>query len=213
MARSRITLEDGAYLELYEGFLSSAETPALFAALMNEVPFAQRAIRIYGREVMQPRLVAWVGEPEAVYTYSGTLHVPSSFGATLLALRERVAEACAAPFNSVLCNLYRNGQDAMGMHSDKEPELGSDPIIASLSLGASRRFVLRHRSAPSGPRVKEGGANQHPPVDLVLNDGSLLVMRGTTQSVYRHGLPRERAVTEPRINLTFRHTDASLRRS
>lgn len=197
-----MTLEDGAQLELDETFLSVAESAALFHALMHEVPFAERAIRVYGREVLQPRLVAWVGEPEAVYVYSGTEHLPSPFGPTLAGLRERVAAACQTRFNSVLCNLYRSGQDTMGMHADKEPELGPEPVIASLSLGAPRLFVLRHR-----------GGKRHAPVDLTLGDGSLLVMRGTTQRFYRHGVPRQRKVHEPRINLTFRliHPRASIR--
>jgi len=198
----RLTLDHGAWLELFEPFLARDDTPALFAALMHEVPFEARAIRLFGREVMQPRLVAWVGDAEAVYQYSGMQYVPTPFGPTLQALRGRVQAACQTRFNSVLCNLYRDGQDAMGMHSDREPELGPNPIIASLSLGESRRFVLRHRQGKS-----------HTQADLLLTDGSLLVMRGTTQQVYRHGLPRARRVTGPRINLTFRYTDARLRRT
>jgi alkylated DNA repair dioxygenase AlkB len=188
----RIDLDDGAWLDLAQGVVASAETQALFAALMAEVPFAQRPIRIFGRDVMQPRLTAWMGEPVAVYTYSGTRHVPAPFGPVMSALRERVCEATGERFNSVLCNLYRNGTDAMGMHSDSEPELGELPVIASLSLGATRRFTLRHRVH------KQRG------VELALENGSLLVMRGTTQRFYKHGVPREPKVQLPRINLTFR---------
>lgn len=196
----RITLDDGAYLDLYERFLTE-EAGALFRALHHELPFAQRTIRIYGKEVLQPRLVAWVGEPEALYRYSGTVHEPAPFGPVLRALCSRVSACVQAPFNSVLCNLYRDGQDAMGMHADNEPELGDEPVIASLSLGAPRRFVLRHRQAG------------HTQADLTLTDGSLLVMRGTTQRFYKHGLPRQRSVHLPRMNLTFRHTDAARARS
>lgn len=192
-APHRIELDDGAYCELYPSWLSAEASRASYAALLAEVPFAQRAIRVFGREVLQPRLVAWVGAPEAVYRYSGTTHAPEPFGPHLRALRDRVARDAGESFNSVLCNLYRDGKDAMGMHSDREPELGPAPVIASLSLGASRRFLLRHR--------KGRGRRQ---VDLVLEDGSLLVMRGTIQQHYRHGIPREPGVREPRINLTFR---------
>jgi alkylated DNA repair dioxygenase AlkB len=143
--------------------------------------------------VLQPRLVAWVGEPDAVYRYSGTTHVPEPFGPALRALRDRVARVAGERFNSVLCNLYRDGNDAMGMHSDSEPELGPAPVIASLSLGAARRLQLRHR--------KGKGRRQ---LDLQLEHGSLLILRGSIQQHYRHGIPREPAVTEPRINLTFR---------
>lgn len=189
----RIELDDGAYCELYPHWLSADAARASFDALLREVPFAQRAIRVFGREVLQPRLVAWVGEPDAIYRYSGTTHVPEPFGPALSALRERVGREAGERFNSVLCNLYRDGKDAMGMHSDREPELGPAPVIASLSLGAARRFQLRHR---------KGKARRQ--LDLLLEHGSLLIMRGTTQQHYRHGIPREPAVTEPRINLTFR---------
>jgi alkylated DNA repair dioxygenase AlkB len=189
----RIELEDGAYCELFTGWLSPEESRASFAALLDEVPFAERPIRIFGREVLQPRLVAWVGEPEAIYQYSGTTHLPVPFGPALRGLRDRVGIQAAVRFNSVLCNLYRDGRDAMGMHSDREPELGPTPVIASLSLGTPRRFRLRHR------KDKHRAA-----ADLVLEDGSLLIMRGSTQQHYRHGVPREPAVTSPRINLTFR---------
>jgi alkylated DNA repair dioxygenase AlkB len=192
-AARRIELADGAYCELFPRWLSEGESRASYAALLVEVPFAQRAIRVFGREVLQPRLVAWVGEPDAVYRYSGTTHVPEPFGPALRALRDRVARVAGERFNSVLCNLYRDGNDAMGMHSDREPELGPEPLIASLSLGAPRRFQLRHRKGKG-----------HAPLDLVLEDGSLLIMRGPIQQHYRHGVPREPAVSEPRINLTFR---------
>jgi alkylated DNA repair dioxygenase AlkB len=190
----RIELEDGGYCELFPRWLSAEAARQSFHTLLAEVPFAQRAIRVFGREVLQPRLVAWVGEPDAVYRYSGTTHVPEPFGPHLRALRDGVAGTVGMRFNSVLCNLYRDGKDAMGMHSDREPELGPAPVIASLSLGAARRFQLRHRKGKARKQL-----------DLVLEDGSLLVMRGTIQQHYRHGIPRAAAVTEPRINLTFRY--------
>lgn len=188
-----IRLSAGAYCELHEGFVAANETHALFVALEREVPFAQRPIVVFGRQVMQPRLTAWIGDPEAVYRYSNVSHEPLPFGPTLSALRTQVSTATGLTFNSVLCNLYRDGDDAMGMHSDSEPELGPDPVIASLSLGAERRFVLKAR------QPKDALAH-----NLTLTDGSLLVMRGTLQREFKHGIPRERAVTQPRINLTFR---------
>jgi alkylated DNA repair dioxygenase AlkB len=107
-------------------------------------------------------------------------------------LRTRLEPLCRVEHNSVLCNRYRDGRDAMGWHSDDEPELGPEPVIASLSFGAARRFRLRHRRA--------AGIG----VDLELAPGSLLVMAGATQANYRHALPRSARVTAPRINLTFR---------
>jgi alkylated DNA repair dioxygenase AlkB len=188
-----IRLSAGAFCELHEGFVASGETRALFDALRAEVPFAQRPIVVFGREVMQPRLTAWIGDPEAVYRYSNVVHEPLPFGPTLAALRARISAFAEVPFNSVLCNLYRDGDDAMGMHSDSEPELGLEPVIASLSLGAERRFVLKAK------RPKDALAHS-----LTLVDGSLLVMRGTLQREFKHGIPRERGLDQPRMNLTFR---------
>jgi alkylated DNA repair dioxygenase AlkB len=197
MVWQRFDLGPGSFCELWEGFVGPGEEAPLLAALCAELPLEARTIRVFGREVLQPRLVAWVGDAEAVYTYSGTRHEPLPWTPSLSRLRERVIEATGAPFNSVLCNLYRDGKDAMGMHADAEPELGPQPVIASLSLGAARRFMLRHRR----------GA-QRGKLDLRLGGGALLVMRGETQEHFRHGIPREPAVTQPRLNLTFRQIRA-----
>jgi alkylated DNA repair dioxygenase AlkB len=193
MTWQRIDLGPDSFCELWEGFIAAGEEAGLMAALCVELPLEARTIRVFGREVLQPRLVAWVGDREAVYTYSGTRHEPLPWTPTLAMIRDRVVEATGERFNSVLCNLYRDGKDAMGMHADAEPELGPDPVIASLSLGAARRFMIRHR------RGAERGK-----VDLKLGGGALLVMRGQTQRHFRHGIPREPAVTQPRLNLTFR---------
>lgn len=187
----RIDLGEGAYLELHETWLHDAD--GCFEALLDELPWEARTIRLFGREVLQPRLTAWVGEPEAVYTYSGTRHTPLPWTPTLATLRARLTAELGLPLNSVLCNLYRDGRDAMGMHSDDEPELGAEPVVVSLSLGATRRFLLRHRRGPERGKL-----------DLALRHGSLLVMRGPTQRLYRHGVPREPRLSAPRINLTFR---------
>ena len=188
----QIDLGEGALLDLYERWLPDA--PTVMAALLAEIPWEARAIRVFGRTLMQPRLVAWLGDPEAVYTYSGVRHVPLPLTPQVAGLRVRLVRELGLPFNGVLCNLYRDGNDAMGMHSDSEPELGPEPVVASLSVGATRRFVLRH---------KRGSARGK--LDLPLESGSLLVMRGTTQRTYRHGIPRVRTPSGPRVNLTFRH--------
>jgi len=189
----RIELGEGAYLEWFEGWIEPVEAARTLCDLLGEVPWAARPIRIFGREVLQPRLVSWHGEPEAEYTYSGVLQQPLAFTPTLTRLRERLSAELALPFNSVLCNLYRDGRDSMGMHSDAEPELGENPIVASLSFGAARKFTLRHRRGPA-----------HGKRDVWLTSGSLLVMRGTTQHVYRHGVPKVIGTLGPRVNLTFR---------
>ncbi len=155
------------------------------------MPFAPETIRLFGRPVTVPRLVSWHGDPGTAYVYSGTRHEPLPWTPLLRDLCGRAARRAGTAFNSVLANLYRDGADAMGWHSDDEPELGPDPVIASLSLGAARRFRLKPR---------RGGE----PRELLLTDGSLLVMGPGVQAGWRHCIPRQTGVREPRINLTFR---------
>ena len=178
-------------------FLPAAEADALLAQLTAEVAWEQRSIRLFGQEIPQPRLTAWYGDPAARYTYSGLAWEPRPWTKTLLTLRQRVEAAASARFNSVLLNLYRDGRDSMGWHADDEPELGSTPAIASLSLGAARRFRLRPRAGLA-----------HPPLGLDLPGGSLLLMRGATQQHWQHALPKTSRPTGPRLNLTFRWVGA-----
>jgi alkylated DNA repair dioxygenase AlkB len=189
---SRISLADGGTLVLEEGWLEPRVAGELFAGLRDEIAWRHERIRIRGREYMQPRLVAWFGDPEASYTYSGLKLSPEPWPARLASLRARLERDTGAEFNSVLCNLYRNGEDSMGMHADDERELGPSPVIASVSLGAVRRFVMRHKKDASER------------LDLDLPHGSLLVMAGTTQHFWRHGVPKQRSVAASRVNLTFR---------
>src|SRR5690606_32806891 len=121
------------------------EAGALRQALLDEVAWEVQRIRVFGREVESPRLSCWIGDADARYRYSGTDFVPHAWPPSLAGLRERLALTAGGSFNSVLLNRYRDGRDAMGWHSDDEPELGVRPLIASLSLGAPRRFVFRHR--------------------------------------------------------------------
>ena len=188
---TRFVLDDGGMLVLHEGWLQPHEARAAFAELGGATPWKSESIRIAGRLVPVPRLTAWYGDPGATYTYSGLRNEPLPWTLLLDDLRARAGDAAGVAFNSVLLNRYRDGRDSMGWHADDERELGPAPVIASLSLGASRRFVLRH--------VTKRGRS----LTLVLRDGSLLVMGGTTQHFYRHAVPKEDAVGE-RINLTFR---------
>lgn len=189
----RIELGEGAWLELSSTWLHADEAEHAHESLTREVPWEERAIRVFGRQVVQPRLVSFHGDPDAAYRYSGVLHEPRAWTPTLARLRDRLRAELALPLNSVLCNLYRDGRDSMGMHSDAERELGKDPVVVSVSLGAARKFALRHRAGPERGKL-----------DLTLASGSLLVMRGTTQHVYRHGVPKQRQLHAARINLTFR---------
>jgi len=170
-----------------------------FEQLHTEVPWERHRLKLFGREIDAPRLSCWIGDRDAVYTYSGTRFVPHAWTPACAQLRSRVNALCSERYNSVLCNLYRSGLDSMGWHSDNEPELGPRPTIASLSFGASRRFRLRHRRDPTLR------------LELELPSGSLLLMAGATQENYRHDLPKTARKVDARINLTFRAVGTGLR--
>jgi alkylated DNA repair dioxygenase AlkB len=184
-----IPLEDGdlAWLPQLPFPLSNAE---VLARLIAETPWRADTIVVYGKRYLQPRLTAWYGE--ASYTYSGLTLDPLPLTPLLEQLRRTVEAVSGHRYNSVLLNHYRNGQDSMGMHSDDEPELGKNPVIASLSFGATRSFLLRHKTRDLGRKIE-------------LTDGSLLVMRGCTQHNWLHGINKTAKLIESRLNLTFRY--------
>lgn len=184
-----------ADVSLAPHFLTPAEAAALLTELTAAVPWRHEPIKLFGQEVLQPRLTAWYGDAGATYRYSGLQLEPLPWLPVLQELRQRVQAAAGVAFNSVLLNLYRHGQDSMGWHADDEPELGPNPVIASLSLGATRRFRLRPRP---------GADFAHAPVGLELSSGSLLLMRGETQHHWQHAVPKTTRPTAPRLNLTFR---------
>jgi len=174
-----------------EDFIPAEEADLLLILLREELDWQAESIRIAGREIQVPRLVCWYGDTQAHYRYSGVDHRPLPWTTALQALRVRVETRCQRRLNSVLCNLYRDGRDSMGWHADNERELGSNPFIASLSLGAERRFDLRHNRT---------GEVLH----LPLTHGSLLLMGGSLQHYWRHRIAKQSGIVEPRINLTFR---------
>ena len=186
----RLPLPD-ADVRLDRAWLAPAEAADLFDALLAAVPWENHPVRLFGREHPAPRLSCWIGDPQARYRYSGLVREPRPWTPQLAALRDRLQATLDTRFDSVLANLYRDGRDAMGWHADDEPELGPLPVIASISLGATRRFVLRHRDG--APRLA-----------LDLPPGSLLCMQGATQAHYRHALMRTARAVGPRINLTYR---------
>ena len=188
----RLPLADGR-LELWPRIGSADETARWHAALLAEIDWQTEHVTIFGERRLVPRLVAWHADPEASYRYSGTAHEPRAWTPVLSELRHRIATFVDVRFNSVLLNLYRDGNDGMGWHADDEPELGREPAIASLSLGAVRRFRLRHRRL----------ADQR--LDIDLPHGSLLLMSGALQHHWLHALPKTRRPCAPRINLTWRH--------
>jgi alkylated DNA repair dioxygenase AlkB len=186
-----IPLAHGAWLEYEPQWLPHDEADETLAALRDELEWEQREIVIFGRRIVQPRLIAWAGD--LGYRYSGQTLEPRPFTPAVQGLLTRVNERAGVRFNHVLANRYRGGDDSMGLHADDEPELGPDPVVAIVSLGAARRFVLK-------PRRKAAGS----PHQFQLGDGALLVMGGTCQRHYVHGVPREAGVHGERISLTFR---------
>lgn len=190
----RIDLAGGGWIEVWPRLVG--DDRAWLARLRDELPLGSEEYVIGGRTVTAPRLVSWHGDEGTAYAYSGVRHAPAPWTPGLAEMRALVQATTGLTFNAVLANYYRDGRDSMGWHADAEPEIGPTPDdrwIASLSLGAPRRFLVRHRKRPS---------DQH---ELALGDGALLVMRGTTQQHYRHSVPKTTRPVGPRLNLTFRH--------
>jgi len=169
--------------------LPAADADRCFSDLLESIDWRQEYATLFGRRIALPRLTAWFG-PEG-YGYSGIQHAPVPLTPSLSALMSRVEGITGRQFNSVLLNLYRDGRDSMGWHSDDETSLGPEPEIASLSLGATRRFHFKHRTTAAR-------------VALDLAHGSFLVMKGRCQTCWRHQLPKTRRKVGQRINLTFR---------
>jgi len=190
----RIELHAGAWVETWDGWLRTGEAAELAATLVRDLAWEQRHIVLFGKRVLQPRLIAWAGE--LPYRYSGQTLEPRPWPSAVRTAATRISATARVPFNHVLINRYRDGKDSMGYHADAEPELGLDPVVATLSLGQTRRFVLRRHDRTS----------DEPPLVLPLRNGSLLIMGGTCQRHYRHAVPRAaRPGVEERISLTFRH--------
>ena len=187
----RLDLPD-ADVRLWRPAFRPDEVDELLALLRTRIDWQQEDIVIFGQTRRVPRLVAWHGDPGTAYTYSGTAHEPLPWTPELQRIRHRVEELTAHRFNSVLLNLYRDGRDGMGWHADDEPELGREPVIASVSFGATRRFKLRHRRSRSAANT------------LDLAHGDLLLMAGATQHHYVHAVPKTARPVGVRVNLTFR---------
>jgi len=161
--------------------------------LIDTIPWRSEKIIVWGKTHVQPRLIAWFGDPGSEYEYSGIRLQPLAWAPVLTDIRREVERIAGVTFNSVLLNYYRDQNDSMGFHSDDEPELGPQPIIASVSFGERRTLVLKHRTRKD---IK--------PVRVPLESGSLLLMRGDTQRYWKHGIGKETRPCGPRVNLTFR---------
>jgi alkylated DNA repair dioxygenase AlkB len=191
MAFQRFELARGGFVLLDPAFVPSAAADRLLARLQTEIDWQQGFVRLFGRQIPEPRLTAWYSDFD--YAYSGRLLAAAAWPALVSDIHERVAQATGERFNSVLLNRYRDGLDGVGFHSDDEPELGENPTVASLSFGERRRFVLRPKRAGDGE-----------PLSVELGHGALLVMAGSCQHHYRHSIPKQRRAAGERINLTFR---------
>lgn len=161
----------------------------VLARLLADTDWREETVVVYGKRHLQPRLTAWQGE--RAYTYSGLTLAPQPFSPLVQAIRASVERVTGRQFNSVLLNCYRNERDSMGMHADDEPELGAEPAIASVSFGATRPFTLRHKRSKRTMK-------------LDLTDGGLLLMAGTLQQNWLHGIGKQARPVGARVNLTFR---------
>ena len=191
MNATYFTMPD-AEVALFPNLFTDEESELYLRLLQERIQWQSESIQLYGKEIPVPRLTAWHGDVGARYKYSNIQHEPIPWTFELLTIKARIEPLCDIEFNSCLLNLYRFGQDSMSWHSDDEKELGKDPVIASVSFGATRTFHFRHRFDPS---LKQS---------IDLPSGSLLIMAGATQHFWRHQLPKTKRTIEPRINLTFR---------
>ena len=178
---------------IYRNFFNKVESDQIFQALLSKIKWRQDKMKLYGKEFELPRLTAWYGDDGKSYTFSRIPMNPDAWTHTLLSVKSRIEEVTQAKFNSVLLNLYRSGKDGVSWHSDDEPELGKNPIIASVSFGETRRFQLRHKLDKSLDKV-----------EITLTHGSLLIMKGSTQHFWQHQIPKSAKSLRERINLTFR---------
>jgi alkylated DNA repair dioxygenase AlkB len=177
---------------LYPDFLEQESASQLFEELTRSLPWEQHHLVMFGKKIPEPRFSCWHSESGTTYTYSGKARTAHAFTPALRDIRRRCEALTAHTFNGVLANLYRDGADHMGWHADDEAVNGPEPVIASISLGSERRFEFKHRAT-------------NEKITLWLPHGSLLVMSGKSQSNWLHRIAKSTKITEPRINLTFRH--------
>mgnify|MGYP006147888875 FL=1 len=184
-----------ARIDEYPTAFKPRQALKLADTLINEIPWHQASIIIAGAPRQVPRLQCWMGDAESIYGYSGIRLSPEPWSEVVISIKQRLCDLTSLNFNSVLLNYYRDGHDSVAWHADDEPELGADPIIASVSLGAERDFQLCPKNS-SSRAVK---------VRLKLRNGSLLVMGKGMQNNWLHQVPKANAISNPRINLTFRN--------
>lgn len=199
-AWKKLALAD-ADVRLRRDFLRGAEAERLFNTLLNEIPWKRDKIKFFGKEHDVPRLHQWYGDEGLTYKWSGITMHPEPWSPLVMEVRQLAERAASevypdTKFNTVLLNLYRTGEDSVSWHADDEPELGDEPVIGSVSLGAERDFMMRHNDQTDRGDVK-----------ITLPHGSLLLMAGATQSNWKHAVLKRKSIKLPRINLTFRFVD------
>jgi alkylated DNA repair dioxygenase AlkB len=188
-----------AHVEYFPRAFDQGNATRLLEQLLEKVQWVQNTIHFYGKESPVPRLESWYGNPGKSYAYSGIRMDPNPWIDELLEIKKAIEPIAGTRFNSVLINYYRDGRDRVAWHSDDEKELGQNPVIGSVSLGAERRFKLRHKN------YRKNGHQ----TEIMLVHGSLLVMKGPTQHFWKHEVPRTARSVGKRINLTFRVIDPS----
>ena len=172
-------------------FFKKNQANSLMAALENNIQWNQEKMNMYGKTIYLPRLTSWYGDRDKTYSFSGIKLNPLSWNEDLLRIKSEIDAICNVNFNSVLLNLYRDGNDSISWHTDAEKELGLNPIIASVNFGAEREFQLKHDN--TGEKIS-----------IVLQHGSLLIMEGELQHYWKHQIPKRKNINRSRINLTFR---------
>jgi alkylated DNA repair dioxygenase AlkB len=186
-------LMDHGDVIIYRHLFDQQESDQLFYELYNNTNWRQDSISFYGKSIPVPRLTAWYGDFGKSYTYSGIKMEPESWTPELLKIKSKIETLADMEFNSVLLNLYRSGKDSVSWHSDDEPELGKNPVIASVSFGDTRRFIFRQKNSKDAKKI-----------EIELDHGSFLIMKGETQHFWQHQVPKTSKPVNPRINLTFR---------
>ncbi|MGB6268435.1 MAG: alpha-ketoglutarate-dependent dioxygenase AlkB [Olleya sp.] len=187
----KLNLQD-ADISYYPNFFNLKDANQYLDSLLNDISWQQDDITVFGKTYPQPRLTALFADNNKPYSYSNITMYPQVFNSALSEIKEKVAQHVGTIFTTCLANLYRNGQDSNGWHADNEKELGKNPIIASVSFGEARYFNLKHRH------------NKNLKQKLLLEHGSLLVMKGETQHHWLHQIAKTKKVVKPRVNLTFR---------
>jgi len=183
-------IENGEYV-FFPNFFTKSESDILFQSLREKILWKQESMSIYGKKVAFPRLTAWYGNDDKPYSFSGITLNPLPWIKEIIEIKNRIEPKANVEFNSVLLNLYRDGKDSISWHTDSEPELGKNPVIASVNFGATRKFQLRHLKTKKK-------------LEIELTHGSLLIMQGELQHYWQHQVPKTNKTIGERINLTFR---------